>query len=756
VAESPNEDDPLPRYLSSTSDGAPGEEVASEAPTVSRSTPSPPAAGSRPSGSTAPPGRPRPRSATRRRGLPDPLSRDFLARLGQRYRLLSELGRGAMGVVYRAREPGTGREVALKVIAGEGLGEKRLARFRREGEITAGLDHPGIVKVHAAGDVDGIPYLAYELVGGAETLREVLERASRRRRVELIRDAARAIGHAHAQGVVHRDFKPENVLVTAEGEVRVADFGLAAAQGLDRLTKTGAMLGTPSFMSPEQFEARREDTGPPTDVWALGVTLYHALTGELPFRGGSYLELGAKINEADPEPPRGLDPTVPAALEAVVLRALRRDPAERYSDGDAFADELDAWLAGRPVTASGPGLAARLGRRAGRRGLVAAVAAAGALAGVAGWLATRPDPPPPAAVDAAPPEVTLAPVPAEVFGPTIEVTGEVADAADWVRVRVGRRSERVAPGAPFALRVPLRPGENALELVAEDAAGNASEPVALSVVRWEAPPWYAELERGRRGPLPLADGLAFGDAPGEYVHEADGSVLVWVPPARFVMGSDEPLPYASRVIHGPAHEVTLTRGYFLGKHEVTWGQYYLFCNATERPRPPNPHDADHDHPVSSVDWRDAQAYCAWAGLRLPTEAEWEWAARGPDGGLWPWGDAPPDSRRANLDRGDLYPQTSPIGTFPQGASPFGCLDMIGNVWEWTADYYGPYPAAPQVDPTGPAEGEPLPSDPQNGPLRVAKGCGWNSNRADRATERMDAAELYNAPTIGFRVARDAR
>ncbi len=269
------------------------------------------------------------------------------------FELLGELGRGGMGAVYRARELSSGRLVAFKVALGEGQSAERLARLEREGQLAASLNHPGIVRIHAAGHHRGIPYLAYELVEGLQDWTSVIRELGLNERVALIRDVARALGAAHAQGIVHRDVKPDNLLVDAEGRVRVADFGLAVAQDVERLTKTGALLGTPRFMAPEQFETKRAGVGPPADVWALGVILYVALTGKEPFEAASLYEMVALVEKAQPKRPRALNQAVSPALEAVCLNALEREPEARYETGDAFADDLDRVLRGESVEARG-------------------------------------------------------------------------------------------------------------------------------------------------------------------------------------------------------------------------------------------------------------------------------------------------------------------------------------------------------------------------------------------------------------------
>ncbi|RMG17814.1 MAG: serine/threonine protein kinase, partial [Planctomycetota bacterium] len=273
------------------------------------------------------------------------------------YRILAELGRGGMGVVYRAFDPSLGREVALKVVLSKSVGDRRQARFAREGELTARLRHPGIVAVHSAGVIDGLPYLAYELVPGARTLEEAWRDLPARARAQLLLPAAEALAFAHEQGVVHRDLKPANLLVDGAGRVKVADFGLATAEGLGRLTQTGALVGTPSYMAPEQFLPDGAGPSPATDVWALGVLLYQALTDRLPFAGESLLELGRQVLSEPPSPPRRHAPEADPLLESVCLKALRTDPRDRYPNAGAFAQDLRRALAGEATLAARPSTA---------------------------------------------------------------------------------------------------------------------------------------------------------------------------------------------------------------------------------------------------------------------------------------------------------------------------------------------------------------------------------------------------------------
>jgi formylglycine-generating enzyme required for sulfatase activity len=225
-------------------------------------------------------------------------------------------------------------------------------------------------------------------------------------------------------------------------------------------------------------------------------------------------------------------------------------------------------------------------------------------------------------------------------------------------------------------------------------------------------------------------------APAEWTNPADGSRLIRVPAGRFRMGSGD-----GRDDEQPVHEVSLG-SYSIGKHAVTWGQYRRFCQETGRAEPPDPGFAhETSHPVVNVSWDDAAAYCGWAGLRLPTEAEWEYAARGADGRSYPWGNQPPDETLANFD--SRHGGTRSVGSYPMGASPVGCLDLAGNVWEWTADWYGPYEAVASADPRG----------PETGCRRVLRGGGWcydGSFLRASLREALDpSARIFE---FGFRVA----
>jgi hypothetical protein len=270
------------------------------------------------------------------------------------YEMGELLGRGGMGLVFKARQQALKRSVALKIIvSGAHAGAEERARFRTEAEAVARLHHPGIVQIYEVGEQAGSPYLALELVNGGSLAQQLDGTPMRpRQAAQLLLDLARAVQHAHEQGIVHRDLKPANVLLTETGVAKIADFGLAKLLDVEQgQTPTGAVLGSPSYMAPEQAAGHVRAIGPATDVYALGAILYELLTGRPPFRGTSLLETLDQVRSHDPAPPQALQPRVPGDLATICLKCLEKSPAERYPSAAALAHDLDLFLRGEPITA---------------------------------------------------------------------------------------------------------------------------------------------------------------------------------------------------------------------------------------------------------------------------------------------------------------------------------------------------------------------------------------------------------------------
>lgn len=646
------------------------------------------------------------------------------------YRIERELGRGGMGRVCLARHQGFDRQVALKMLLNQKEpSSEQLARFQREGEALALLNHPNIVRVFEAGHAGQVSYLALEFVEG-EPLDQTVKRGPlpAQEAIRITIALCGALGHAHSRDVLHRDLKPANVILDGAGQPRLTDFGLALQLEAEdeRLSRTGQTLGTPAYMAPEQAAGEKQRIDARTDVYGLGATLYALLTGLAPFRASSQMQVITSVLRTPPDPPSshvsGLDPD----LDAIVLKCLKKARLERYPSMADLASDLQRFSE-RDLEAE-QARRRRIGRVAGITSLVFVV---GAIA-----FALRPAPAE-RLPSATPRELRLAKNPALSVG-GVEVTseGELA-----VRVSVEGEPTSLLLGPAGAEQpiseagdhlLPLAYGPNQIRLLVRDEGGE-HEPVTLPVI------YRVKLREGV---------LEEGERPGEFLAR-DGSVLVFHPPGTFQMGMtpgdrrlirllfETPESAAEEIENrakreDPLHQVRLTKGFLLGKHEVTWRQFDAYSETAGREKlgrnpiwfregPDGETIARIDtssqggdfSPAFNVTHLAARDYLKTYGLRLPTEAEWEYAARGPGETprVFPWGDLP--SREewakrplANLRDGrypDPFPFSSPVGSFPAGASWRGVLDLAGNVYEWTSDAKYFYVGGEETDPVWKAQ-----------------------------------------------------
>lgn len=614
------------------------------------------------------------------------------ALLAGKLRLLRPLGQGGMGVVWVARHEALDTDVAVKLIRPERVAADPalVARFELEAKATARIAHPNVVQVMDFGTVDGtVPFIVMELLEGF-SLAELLASGGRLSFASarlLVEQIGGALAAAHERGVVHRDIKPHNVFIVqkSSGEplrVKVLDFGIAKLLGGAQvpgasaaLTETGTIVGSPPYMSPEQIEGSRH-IDLRTDLWSLGVIVYEALTGKLPFHGSSFVAVGARVLEGKYTPARELRPGLPRAVDDWLAKALCVDPDGRFQS----ASELVAAFRELGQPADDPVPSARASPPAAFATTVEAPIAAGPTASHA------------LAIEKAP--------------------------------RLGRRR---AVTAGVIASVALGAG---IAVSASGARGPSTCPAGMKRI----------------------DGGAFRmGSPAEGETPSDETPAHTVSPSAFCLDVTEVTVGAYADCKSCDPLVGSVQGEGLTPNGVTfWSQ---FCNRADQ----------RDQPVNCVDWERAQAYCDARGKRLPTEAEWELAARGTSAATYPWGEAPPTGERVNACGAecsrmlterlaksgrapwprmyaddDPAPATAPVGSRPAGATPAGILDLSGNVWEWTSSHYCRY------------------DSPECGDSRrVIRGGGWDTVESQdvRAARRLPSAPTARSWSVGFRCAK---
>ena len=611
-----------------------------------------------------------------------------LKRLGK-YEIIEEIGRGGFAVVYKARDTALDRVVALKVLHPYWTADPGFAaRFQREARTAARLRHPSIVTIHEADEAEGQLYIAMEYLPG-RTLQALLEEEGAlplERALLILKQVAVALDYAHGQGVVHRDVKPANAIVEeTESGVRAAltDFGLVKAMAESvALTSQGTLLGSPEYMAPEQADPERAaEVGPAADRYALGIVAYRMLTGRVPFPGNAPATLNAHEHKPVP-PPRSFRPGLPRAVGAALLKMLAKAPADRFASAQSFVALLrDALLA-----------ETRARQRKAR------------------------------------------------LEPLYQQLQAAATEGDWPEVlALGGQIRALDPGY-----------RDVRELVEQARAEMRPRPAPGRSL-----PGWAWIVGGVLVLVLLLGGVYLGTRIGSEliltptvpaavasrVREKDGMVEVYVPAGEFEMGS-----MGGRSGDHPVHTVALD-ALWIDRTEVTNAQYTLCVKDGKCEQSFLADDAAYngdDYPVVGVSWYDAVTYCKWAGARLPTEAEWEYAARGLEGNVYPWGDKAPTCELAQYS--NCSGRTGPVGSLPDGASWCGVLDMAGNVWEWVADWYDEdyYGSSPSQNPAGPSSGE----------YRVLRGGSWSSlysvvRSANRGRLHPDDSWY----SFGFRCAR---
>jgi eukaryotic-like serine/threonine-protein kinase len=666
--------------------------------------------------------------------------------IAEKYAVEAVVGEGGFAVVYRAQHIIWKRPVALKVF--KALGDfspteraKLFDEFVQEGALLAELSErsAAIVQARDIGMLttargESIPYMVLEWLDGS-TLEAALEheRAARLplrsvdEMVRLLDPAAEALALAHKSGIAHRDVKPGNLFLLGDPRsetctVKLLDFGIAkvvadAQKMAGSFTKTGGQVTsfTPAYGAPEQFTRTHGSTGPWTDVFALALIGVEVLSGKPPLDGEDFVQLAVASSHPTNRPtPRALGVVVSDSVEAVFAKALSVKPTERYAAAGEFWNALRAAINMAPLR---------------------------------GIMTTR--------------------NPAEVD--------------------IGRASTVAAPG----LGPQTAPGAALSSTNAQPAAkgrGAVVGGVIVGAVAIAGVAIYALVIRGHGvAPTPtggVAVALPSSSASASPSASAGPVVcppgMITIPGGAFYMGSN--LADSEK----PPHQVRLAP-YCIDKFEVTIEQHKACSDSGKCLRAGTTNEidgmtakdhaaydplctardpVDHaQHPVNCVTWEQAVDYCQEQGKRLPTEAEWEFSALGPDGRKYPWGDDEPSGGHLNAcgaeciawgkkqkvelipmyKADDGWPTTAPVGSFPKGASRYGLEDVVGNVWEWVGDWYGPYTKADETDPKGPTEGT----------ERVIRGGAWNGGFPDwvRPSFRYHNAPTVRSHGVGFRCAK---
>jgi len=549
--------------------------------------------------------------------------KDSTTHIGK-YEILEKIGEGGFGLVYRGHDPLLNRQVAIKVLKGDvATAPDFVERFRREARLAASLRHPNIVNVIEVGEHEGRFYLVMDLLPGG-TLSSLLETGKPlpiSRTIELLKPIAEALDYAHRKGMIHRDVKPSNIILNEDGQPVLTDFGLGKSLTESGGTTTGLALGTAEYMAPEQILGK--DASPATDLYALGVITYQMLTGQLPFSGSTPFTIQKGHAEGTPPDPRQVNPALGERVAKVLLKSLEKEPSARFQSGAELISALSE-VAKQEEQNYLEGLYKEAKSFMEQAEYAAALEKWSMLHGL------QPD--------------------------FRDVTEQVRQASK--KVDLGKRYAALAKQWDDIK-------EEAKAILSED--GNYPDSTGI----------FAQLGiQPARTTVPAVQKSVRQDKQATSDNPA-GIEWVEIPAGDFLYGDKK-------------ERITIENAFLIGKYPVTNAQYKCFLDANPNHRIPshwlqrtrNYPVGLENHPVVNVNWQDAQAFCKWAGCRLPTEEEWEKAARGTDGRKYPWGEDWRNRKYCNNEDSQIG-STTPVDNYPEGVSPYGVWDMSGNVSEWT-------------------------------------------------------------------------
>ena len=703
-----------------------------------------------------------------------------------RYHVLEQLGEGGMAVVYKAYDTQLEREVAVKVLRfNQTNSEVSIKRFRLDAKILAKLKHASIIKILDYGEHENVPYLIMDFINGG-TLKEMTgSPVPWKKALRLLIPIARALAFAHKYEILHRDVKPSNILIDEEGNPLLTDFGIAKMLEMTEtidLTRSGFGIGTPEYMPPEVFEDQPLDVH--ADIYSLGIVLYELVTGRTPFKADTPLAI-LKKHATQPLPrPSSYAPSIPKEIEQILFKALAKDPKKRFQNMDKFADVMEALLNNEFIQEDDS--TDNKTRNYVLLGILGAFIFIIAL-----FLIFRSERSRTSADDYVEEN-------SDNVSQTESSQISFEDEEDnFVVTEVSFSNDGVYSGTcPYtflyeAYITSSSPGNVIYNFEYSDGSISSkrtlefddeeTQTVSGSWTLTQSGDYWVKVNiqspnnqtfgaaklsltcnsstDDQKNISKAAEGLKEFGIGSTQKSTVDGMKMVYIPAGEFEMGasSDDSAAYDDEK---PQHTVYLD-AFWIDATEVTNGMYKNCVQAGAcSPQKKYSHNAStgtnhfdeskySDYPAVYVSWEDADDYCQWADRRLPTEAEWEKAAKGETDYRYPWGNSSPNSDLANCD--GMVGDTVKVGSYPAGASVYGALDMTGNVYEWVSDLYGEnyYSVSASENPQGPSSGS----------THVIRGGSFfaeakYSRTTYRATPSSSKTEGYGSGNWGFRCAMD--